>query len=763
MENFNENHQIFISKLERVQEIFKEIREKDKKRLVIQYKDRDTLEKLARSNEKMISKLKKQEFTVAVVGLEKAGKSTLANALLNLIVLPEYTERCTYTITEIRAGSSDTAEVYFYSKDKFEKNFQQMLKEIEYPQEISFEDLTLEDFKDYWNKVDNNSSLFQQHNGTTVSDIKAMLSEKDAIIYLTDKEPDILNVTDNDDYDKLYRYITGIEDYKDGHVERTAEPYAVEKVIIKSTGLADMKNIVLYDVPGFDSPTDLHKKQTEDMLKISDAIILVTNVGDRPNLTGTQLDMLQKGRDEDDISLSDKVFVFGNKLDMAGTPQMAKDNQAALIHDAVDQYKIVRRERIICGSAKAYLESQGKESRDDKARGSRNINVALEKLGVTDGMEELKSKLKHYYDNDRFEVLKKRSEKTIATAKQFLNVVLSKYDAEDAEEIDDGGQYLLQAKDLLDDFVKKAGEISREYIKQIQDERPFSALIYDSIDEIFPNENVNSIRVIDVENTGKIGEGYALSRSDALTREQLSFTFQKNIVTKTSMITLAKEEEIYQKLAKALLQSLKMDENSSYCQELENSAKRLFKSLLIENGEHCYFNPLIERYITGLLETLIKSPYASAERLQKLISLDIMSDILSLSSYYQNEKSENILKSADDKQKYFFARILTHNEVTSADVVENENTLRKFFNEYNTNLAAGFDFDKLPFSTWSSILANIGIKVSESDLLERLKKALINFVGVKAWSQMSPKDKNRQLNNAIIDYCAGAKPITLVD
>ena len=57
-----------------------------------------------------------------------------------------------------------------------------------------------------------------------------------------------------------------------------------------------MSHIVLYDVPGFDSPTELHKRQTEEMLKEADAIILVTNAGDRPDLTAPQLDMLRKGR-----------------------------------------------------------------------------------------------------------------------------------------------------------------------------------------------------------------------------------------------------------------------------------------------------------------------------------------------------------------------------------------------------------------------------------------------------------------------------------
>ena len=69
----------------------------------------------------MLKKLRNHEFTVAVVGLETAGKSTLANVLLKLIVLPEYTERCTYTTTVIRSGNVDSAEGYFYSREKFEQ------------------------------------------------------------------------------------------------------------------------------------------------------------------------------------------------------------------------------------------------------------------------------------------------------------------------------------------------------------------------------------------------------------------------------------------------------------------------------------------------------------------------------------------------------------------------------------------------------------------------------------------------------------------
>lgn len=152
-----------------MRDVFKEICDKDRRREVIRYEQRDKYDKLIRANEALLEKLRLREFSVAVVGLEKAGKSTLANALLKVVLLPEYTARCTYTTTEIRAGNEDIAEVYFYGKEKFEENFQRMLKDIGWEGAESFADMELRKFERYWVTVkDKNPALYQQHNGTTV-------------------------------------------------------------------------------------------------------------------------------------------------------------------------------------------------------------------------------------------------------------------------------------------------------------------------------------------------------------------------------------------------------------------------------------------------------------------------------------------------------------------------------------------------------------------------------------------------------------------
>lgn len=775
---WKEEREHFIEKLERMREVFKEIRNKDRRREVIRYEERDRFDKLVNANDKLIEKLRLREFTVAVVGLEKAGKSTLANALLKMALLPEYTERCTYTTTEIRAGNEDIAEIYFYSKEKFEENFRRMLNDTGWQGDENFADLDLRKFERYWSTVKTqNPALYQQHNGTTVEDIRMILSDRDAVEYLVGKPPEFLRTKTPEGYEQLQRYVTGISGQESGHVIRTAEPYAVDKVIIKSTGLSDMKNLVLYDVPGFDSPTELHKRQTEEMLKASDAIILVTNVGDRPNLTGTQLDMLKKGQDDDGITLGDKVFVFGNKLDMAGNARLAEDNRAALIHDSVTKYALAKKERVICGSAKAYLENLGMQSEDERARGSRNVGSKLREWGMPDGIEELKAKMQRYYDTERFEVLARRAENGIANVKNFLNEILSKYDKGSAEEAD-GGKYLLQAKDDLEKFAKQARITGQEYQQKISNEMPFSALLSEDLEEIFPSITADSVLIKNAENvtSNSTDNVYALSRVDSAVREKLYMEFKKNIVSKVATATHAMESEIYQRLAEEFLIILGMKEDAPNRQELADSVKDMFQNLLIADGEHCYFNPLVERYSPCLLETLIKCPFASVERLQKLTNTTTMPEIQSLAVYYSKPVSEDVERSVDDgeqepvadtetlddKQLAFFAKILTHKEIKPPTVEENETLLRNFFQDNSGYLTAGFNMETLPFGIWAAILTNLHVRAS-NELLPRLRKALGNFVGLSQWIEMSPQLKNNQADKAIIQFCAdNVKPVSFI-
>ena len=99
MAGWEESREAFIQKMKKAKVTLEKILECDPARLVFSAEERSRLEGLMERNDKILTKLEKGEFTVAIVGLEKAGKSTLGNALLKDIFLPEYTERCTYTTT----------------------------------------------------------------------------------------------------------------------------------------------------------------------------------------------------------------------------------------------------------------------------------------------------------------------------------------------------------------------------------------------------------------------------------------------------------------------------------------------------------------------------------------------------------------------------------------------------------------------------------------------------------------------------------------
>jgi len=73
---------------------------------------------------------------VAVLGLEKAGKSTLLNAWFGVEILPAMDERCTYTSCEIWSAPSEDDQGYiieYYAPEEFETQLaekRKLLKEL---------------------------------------------------------------------------------------------------------------------------------------------------------------------------------------------------------------------------------------------------------------------------------------------------------------------------------------------------------------------------------------------------------------------------------------------------------------------------------------------------------------------------------------------------------------------------------------------------------------------------------------------------------
>lgn len=776
---WDQEKQAFIDKLSAADGTFNKIlNEIDSEHLVINGSERDELEKFKDANKRILDKLNSREFTVSVVGLEKAGKSTLGNALIKSMVLPEYAQRCTYTTTEIRSGNTDVAEVYFYTREEFNKNFRLILNEVKYPDPVDFATMTLEAFQRYWKAVETDPErydLFKVHGGTTAEDIKIMLEGKQKILPLLGHAPKNFGADaweNRAEFNEFKTYITGISGKNlDGTVNREPYPYAVKNVIIRSTQLADMSHIVLYDVPGFDSPTALHKKQTEKMLKESDAIILVTNVGGNPDLTGTQLTMLRKEQDPDGIKLSEKAFVFGNKIDTASDVETARSNLAALRNQSVNQYQIAASNRIIGGSARAYLEKEGFISGDVSSK-------KMDEWQLGYGVKDLLDKMQDYYDNDRFAVLKKRAESTLSKTREILQKMSDKYKTGEFTDSDFGTEIMMEIQNRLSKFIQKSKQVAKTYNDQIISEAPFTNALKNDIENIYPfvdDENGHLKLIQETEDNLAIDPDkvYPATTVDGNVRDKLSKNFVENIVKSASKLTVDKQTLLRRTLIDEFLKIMGMEDSTPYKEELTESVNKLFADMLIAGGSECNFNSLVERFVSTLIQTVILFPFAAVERRNKV--KENLAELVSLSVYYnmpdKSEQEDISLSGMGTDGMNFFTKILVHEGIVSeneddVDASENENFLRKLFEENKQKICEGASFvvDVLPFGKWAKLAMKAGINLAElkKDITVKNRDKLDSkledlFYSGSNWTSLSQQQREQAVEEVIRNYRVAKK------
>ena len=91
---------------------------------------REELSRIQTETKEIIRKLENNEFQIAVVGLEKAGKSSFCNALIESNMLPTKQGRCTYTATSIISSNESKADIVFFSKQEFEADLRDKLSKL---------------------------------------------------------------------------------------------------------------------------------------------------------------------------------------------------------------------------------------------------------------------------------------------------------------------------------------------------------------------------------------------------------------------------------------------------------------------------------------------------------------------------------------------------------------------------------------------------------------------------------------------------------
>ncbi|MGV8120117.1 MAG: dynamin family protein [Candidatus Xenobiia bacterium LiM19] len=334
--------------------------------------------------EKELERLKGNCFNVAVIGLEKAGKSLLLNAWLGADVLPSMPERCTYTSTELWSAPSPEEERYiieYYGRDEF---FSQLKEKKLQKEQVTGSDKKkleneIEEIQEHLQKIEEYLGKDTETHG--FKDVTELRGQLDTIISSKDK----------------------------------ARARSVKRIKIYTMKLRIGRDIVFHDVPGFNSPIELHKQQTIAKLKECDAIIY-TKEYDKPDLEGNEEQMLSIADQMDPfLTVADKIFIALTKVDRAKDGESLKN----LIDKAGERWKEVDRNHLIPVAAISHL-CKMKTAKDEHMKLKETYIHDIEKLGIPDGIEELQLSIYRYMDNERSKIISKRCENILKECRRLI-------------------------------------------------------------------------------------------------------------------------------------------------------------------------------------------------------------------------------------------------------------------------------------------------------------------------------------------------------
>lgn len=581
-----------------------------------------TLVDIVGKNKKYLHKLASNEFEIVIVGLEKAGKSTFANALIESNILPSAPERCTFTSTRLVSGDNK-AKVEFYSADEFNKIFQTLLQEIDYPDAVneSFKTLDPVVFEKYFSGLDSsNHSLYKNHVGKTDQEIKDILKCRNKLM-LGEKAREFSG--DDLEGEIFQAFIKG-----ENKGDDTSKPRSVKNVVIESSKLKQLESAVIYDVPGFDSPTKIHIRQTEERLKQADAIILVTNVGRNPSIQGTSLNVINKNSDEDGIPLRDKLFVFGNQFDSANSFEEAIGNKAILIKD-VEKYKIGERKRVFVGSALKYLSDKGLW-----------LDAFETKFKIDDGIDDIRNELIKYYETERFEILKRKIDTNRDALYELFDHILRVSDLSENSNFieDEKGRITRETQKSIEKSIK--GDLSKfklELKDSISKEKYFSKKFYESVSHVDYFAFIDETLFDDVR--AKVSDSVTTEVPCESINQEIRRELHKNFLVNYSNLILnltnEKSLEIEVMLLRKLTAAVVGSADSPLFSEVEIEVKKMIKNVTsnIAHDEN-KFSYLVERFSRDIFDVLILSPLYSSDRLGKF--KEAISEFAYLDNFYHS-------------------------------------------------------------------------------------------------------------------------------
>ncbi|MBD2683154.1 MULTISPECIES: dynamin family protein [Nostoc] len=569
----------------------------------------------AEPTRRQLERLKKREFRIAVVGLEKAGKSTFINAWLECDLLPAKRGRCTFTTTQIYSVENES-EQRLEVQTKTEEEFINLLNELD--KANAQEDIKI---------IRKNEITLQQ-----------VRREGNLTFPFTRLE---------DIREPLNKYVA---DEKYAH--------AVFEARLYTNKLAQAEGIVFYDVPGLDSGLAKHVDEAEKMLSDCDAVILVQCFTDLREKELQIIKFTELG--DKNVKVSDKLFVFLSRIDSIATPEalrkhIEKASQGWLNIENVN----LPSHRIVYGSAGAYLilNNLAREETKLELEDANTIRTKLMKLtGITDeetlntdgtGIPKIKDRIFNYINTERVSILKKRCEtsinKILSTSEEIYNIVSQKYpeNPEEAKLFEENNRRVLFAEW----WNKKWEEIKADLQKYYQDSvlnkssDNLTAISFTQIEkfrERYLQIVTQEMQKLKEETFNKRDTIFLANTKPEFDRMRANFAWRDDLYTDITKLLSSIAHELALELKYEALNLVE------YMTTLLWGSNQV-KARLIENSED-YFLAKLEnslsvlflRFARPVAEALIRGPVDSDTRIKIIKNLG--ADIEIIDNYYIGEE-----------------------------------------------------------------------------------------------------------------------------
>lgn len=572
----------------------------------------DNLEKQLKKCERIYNKLDRNEFEIAIVGLEKAGKSTFGNALMENRILPDADERCTYTSTCIKYGQ-DRAVVKFFSSHEIDLVLRGYLKKlgVENVDSYTYSGMSRYNYLALWSGLDARTK--ESNENTVHQDILNLLDNKEAILAQYIGKPDKIFTGEALASQELKAYIVS-----------PSVAVAVKEVSIETSKLDRMKNAVIYDVPGFDSPTDMHQEQTKERMKEADAIFLIASA-EKPSFTAPALKMFREVVDEDNVSLGDKLFIFGNRADAANT--LAK-NIGTLKSD-IRKWKLLSdglvEDRLVIGSAKAHLQAKGLDGGRGCIDKVNNDAQYKQAWSHGDGIEYAYQKLVDYNENERFEVVKKKIRRNNEELLGIINTLKEQYaggtpgyntksfDVEKTSLIGESRKVISRALEELREEVRS--KYGAELI--------LSRKLQDAVSKMF-TDNKEKYEISDDDIYGaklKIDDlgGVNVEKVDENVREVKFKRLYDDFTAAAFSVADGDHRDYAERIIGSFETALGICKGKAHYEELHDQIVEFIDQRQKGTEAEFYYQSLIERFVRDLMDVLVRRPYTSEARLNKFV------------------------------------------------------------------------------------------------------------------------------------------------